>query len=186
MKKIANFILWISGWKVVGEPELQMKKCIFIQAPHTSMWDFLWGRLGLWQLGVSVKFLIKKEMFFFPFGFVLKALGGIPIDRGRRNNVVEQIVEIFNTREKFSLVITPEGTRKYTEHWKKGFYHIAIKANVPVYLAYLDYEKKEGGPGKIFHLTGNFENDIAEIQEFYKDKVAKYPENFSLSKQYQK
>ncbi|MCK9163545.1 MAG: acyltransferase, partial [Bacteroidales bacterium] len=99
---------------------------------------------------------------------------------------VEQIVEIFNTREEFSLVITPEGTRKYTDHWKKGFYHIALKANVPVYLAYLDYEKKEGGPGKIFHLTGNFENDIAEIQEFYKDKVAKYPENFSLSKQYQK
>jgi len=185
MRYIAQFILWISGWKLVGEFEPQMRKCIFIQAPHTSMWDFLWGRLGLWQLGVNVKFLIKKEMFFFPFGHILKALGGIPIDRKKGNNVIDQIVDRFNKSDKFSLVITPEGTRKYTEHWKKGFYHISLKANVPVYISYLDYEKKEGSPGKIFHLTGNFEKDIAEIQEFYKDKVAKFPENFNLSKENQ-
>lgn len=185
MKQIAKFILWAFGWKLIGKREPQMKKCIFIQAPHTSMSDFLWGRLGLWQLGVNVKFLIKKEMFFFPFGLILKALGGIPIDRSSGNNVVEQIVHQFNSRDDFSLVITPEGTRKYTERWKKGFYHIAIKANVPIYISYLDYEKKEGGPGRIFHPTGDYEKDFAEIQEFYKDKVAKYPENFNLSKQYQ-
>lgn len=163
-----------------------MKKCIFIQAPHTSMWDFLWGRLGLWQLGVNVKFLIKKEIFFFPLGSILKALGGIPIDRTRGNNVIDQIVELFNTRDEFSLVITPEGTRKYTEHWKKGFYYISMKANVPVYISFLDYEKKEGGPGSIFNITGDFEKDFVGIQEFYKDKVAKYPERFNLSRQYQK
>lgn len=186
MKKIAKFILWLSGWKLVGEKEAHMNKCVFIEAPHTSMWDFLWGRLGLWQLGIKVKFFIKKEMFVFPLGPILKFLGGIPVDRGKNSKMVDQIVEMFNKSETFSLVITPEGTRKYTEHWKKGFYYIAVKANVPIYLGYLNYEKKEGGAGKIFYPTGNYEKDLVEIQEFYKDKVAKYPENFHLSKQYHK
>jgi 1-acyl-sn-glycerol-3-phosphate acyltransferase len=180
-----SFFLWICGWKLIGKPEKQMQKCVFIEAPHTSMWDFVWGCLGLWKLKVKPKFLIKKELFVFPFGILLRGLGGLPVDRGRSSNMVDQAVEMFNTKERFSLVITPEGTRKYTEHWKKGFYHIAFKANVPIYLAYLNYQKKEGGAGKIFYPTGNYEKDILEIQEFYKDKVAKYPENFNLSKQYQ-
>ena len=83
------------------------------------------------------------------------------------------------------LIITPEGTRKYTDRWKKGFYHIAMKAQKPIYLAWLDYEKKQGGSGPIFYPTGNYEEDIKKIEEFYRDKVAKYPENFNLSKQYQ-
>lgn len=186
MRKIAKFLLWLFGWKLVGKPEPQMKKCVFIEAPHTTMWDFVFGRLGLWQLGINVKFFIKKEMFFFPLGPILKSLGGIPVDRGKKTNMVDQIVEMYNKSDNFSIVITPEGTRRYTEHWKKGFYYIAMKANVPIYLGYLNYEKKEGSGGKIFYPTGNYEKDLAEIQEFYKDKVAKYPENFNLSKQYQK
>lgn len=160
-----------------------MQKCIFIEAPHTSMWDFVWGCLGLWKLKVKPNFLIKKEMFVFPLGGILKALGGMPVDRGKSSNMVEQVVEMFNQRDRFSLVITPEGTRKLTHHWKKGFYYIATKANVPIYLAYLNYNKKEGGAVKIFYPTGNYEKDMMEIQEFYKDKIAKFPKNFNLSKE---
>ncbi|MDR0971576.1 MAG: lysophospholipid acyltransferase family protein [Bacteroidales bacterium] len=186
MKRFARFLLWLFGWKLVGEAQKEMQKCVFIEAPHTSMWDFVWGRLGLWQLGVNVRFFIKKEMFFFPLGGILKALGGIPIDRKKSTKMVDQVVEMFNRSDRFCILITPEGTRKYTENWKKGFYFIAQKANVPIFLGYLDYEKKEGSGGKIFYPTGNYEEDILIIKDYYKDKVAKYPENFNLSKQYQK
>lgn len=186
MKKLANFIMWLGGWKLIGEFEPEMKKCVFIEAPHTTMWDFVWGRCGLWKLGVNAHFFIKKEMFSFPLGGVLKALGGVPIDRGKSTNMVDQIVDMFNNSDDFSVIITPEGTRKYTENWKKGFYYIATKANVPIYLAWLDYEKKQGSGGKIFYPTGDYTKDLAEIQEFYKDKVAKYPEKFHLSKQFHK
>ena len=107
----------------------------------------------------------------------------MPVDRGRSSNMVDQVVEMFNQKDRFSLVITPEGTRKLTPHWKKGFYYIATKANVPIYLAYLNYEKKEGGAGKIFYPTGDYEKDMMEIEGFYKDKIAKFPENFNLSKE---
>lgn len=177
--------MWLGGWKLIGEPEPEMKKCVVIEAPHTSMWDFVWGRCGLWLLGVNARFLIKKEVFVFPISGLLKRLGGIPIDRGRRNNVVDQIVEEFKNNDDFSLVITPEGTRKHTETWKRGFYYIALKAEVPIYLGWLDYEKKQGGAGKIFYPTGDYEKDIQVIQDFYKDKVAKYPSQFHLSKEYQ-
>ena len=107
----------------------------------------------------------------------------MPVDRGRSSNMVDQVVEMFNQKDRFSLVITPEGTRKLTPHWKKGFYYIATKANVPIYLAYLNYDKKEGGAGKIFYPTGDYEKDMIEIEEFYKDKIAKFPKKFNLSKE---
>ena len=124
-------------------------------------------------------------MFFFPLGPILKALGGVPVDRKKGAGLVDEAVKRLKEDKNFSVIITPEGTRKYTENWKKGFYHIAMKSGKPIYLSWLDYEKKQGGSGKIFYPTGNYEADLKEIQEFYKDKVAKYPENFNLSKQYQ-
>lgn len=185
MKRFADFLMWLGGWKLIGEPESQMKNCVFIEAPHTSMWDFVWGRCGLWKLGVNAHFFIKKELFFFPLGPILKALGGVPVDRNKGAGMVEQAVKHLQESDDFSIIITPEGTRKYTDRWKKGFYHIAMKAQKPIYLAWLDYEKKQGGSGPIFYPTGNYEEDIKKIEEFYRDKVAKYPENFNLSKQYQ-
>lgn len=187
MQRFARTLMSLFGWKLVGTPLPEMKHCVFIEAPHTSMWDFVWGRLGLWVLGVNkCKFFIKKEVFIFPLGPILKALGGIPVSRGNSgNHMVEQAVKGFRTKKEYSIIITPEGTRKYTQRWKKGFYHIAIQANVPIYLAYLDYAKKEGGCGIRFQPTGNYEEDLAKIQDFYKNKTAKYPEKFHLSPQYQ-
>ncbi len=173
------------GWKVVGTFPKDIKKCILVAAPHTSMWDFILGRLAFYRFGIKVKFLIKKELFAFPFGGLLKALGGIPVDRGTKNNTVEYVSALFKKSEKLIIVITPEGTRKYNSHWKKGFYYIAQRAGVPIVLAFVDYAKKEGGVGKVLHTTGNFEEDFKVIQDFYRGVNAKYPEKFNLSEMYQ-
>ena len=185
MKYFAGFLMALFGWRVTGESTPLIKNCVVIAAPHTSGWDFVWGRCILWVVGVNAKFIIKKEMFVFPFGYILKALGGIPVKRGRKSDLIDVCAKNLRENSNYSIVITPEGTRKYTKNWKKGFYEIALKADVPIQLCWLDYEKKLGGVGIPFFPTGNYEADLKEIQSFYKDKVAKYPKNFNMSKQYQ-
>ena len=166
----------------MGEYPYHLRKTIVIMAPHTSMWDFVIGRLGFSVLNVPVRFLIKKEMFRFPFGGLLKALGGIPVDRGKRNNMVDYVIHLFETHDDLVVVITPEGTRKYTEHWKKGFWYIAEKAKLKIVLGFLDYKKKEGGVGNlIITPTPDFNADFKIIQDFYKGKTARHPEKFNLS-----
>ncbi len=180
-----RFVLKIFGWRfdVGNNPDIH--RCVMIMAPHTSVWDFVIGRIALWILGVKSRILIKKEFFRFPLGPLLRHMGGVSIDRGNRhNNVVKQVVEKFNENEKFTLVITPEGTRKYTKRWKRGFYDIATGANVPVVITYIDYAKKQAGVGESFIPTGNYDNDIIEIQNHYKNVSAKYPENFNMSRMY--
>ncbi|MDR1006661.1 MAG: 1-acyl-sn-glycerol-3-phosphate acyltransferase [Bacteroidales bacterium] len=185
MKWVAGFLMAVFGWRMTGEVTPMMKNCVIVAAPHTSNWDFVWGRCVLWILGVNAKFMIKKELFIFPFGYLIKALGGVPVARGRKNNLVDTCVKNLKEHKNYSIVITPEGTRKYTKHWKKGFYEIAMKANVPIQLTWLDYDKKLGGTGIAFHPTGDYEADLVKIQDFYKDKAAKYPQNFNMSPQYQ-
>jgi 1-acyl-sn-glycerol-3-phosphate acyltransferase len=187
MKTFSKIALWISGWKVKGSLPPELKKCVIIAAPHTSMWDFYYGRLGFYRKGIyKINFMIKKEMFKFPLGWLLKSLGAVPVDRSKNSNTVIWISKMFYERESFMLLVTPEGTRKYVEKWKRGFYHIAQNAKVPIVLGYLNYGKKECGMGPLFYPTGNYEEDIKKIQEFYLDKTAKFPENFNLSEKYRK
>lgn len=157
-----------------------MNKAVIIAAPHTSNLDFFIGRLAYWAVGVKIKFLIKKEAFKFPFGGVLKWSGGIPVDRSKNNRMVDQITKLLEAHDSFFIMITPEGTRKANPHWKKGFYHIALGAGVPIAIGYLDYPKKEGGIGKILYPTGNYEEDIKVIKDFYRDKTGRHPEKFKL------
>lgn len=187
LKFISYLYLKIIGWKINGTFPPDIKKCIIIAAPHTSFYDFAIGRAAFYQFGINkIYFLIKKEVFKFPISGILKAMGGVPVDRGRSSNMVVSLTKMFKEKEKFLLIITPEGTRKYVENWKKGFYHIAENAQVPIVLSYVDYGKKEGGLGPVIFPSGNYEEDFKIIQEFYKDKTAKYPEKFSLSPQYRK
>ena len=180
MKNFARFILRLTGWSIEGELPAGMRQCILIEAPHTSAWDFVWGRLCFFALGVPVRFLIKKEAFFFPFGGMLKALGGIPVDREKKSNKVLEVAALFRHHPDLILAIAPEGTRKLEKHWKKGFYYIAQHAHVPILLSSLDYEKKIGGLGPLIVPSGDYRADMAIINDFYRGKVAKYPENFSL------
>ena len=150
-------------------------------APHTSMWDFVIGRLAWFVLGLKVKFFMKKEIFFFPLGHFIKWLGGIPVDRSKSGRLVDHIATIFGQRDSFYLVITPEGTRSLNKNWKKGFYYISLKANVPIALGYLNYKKKNGGIGTIFNPSDDYAKDLEMIEQFYKGKGARHPEKFNLS-----
>ena len=180
MRILAKWIMKLFGWKVVGIVPSE-KKFVCVVAPHTSFWDFIWGRLGYWCIGVPANFLIKKEFFVFPIKRILQNMGGVPVNRQQARNTVQYCVDLFDTREKLALTITPEGTRKYTEKWKKGFYYIALQAKVPLYIAYIDYRKKQTGILTKFEITGDFEKDFAEIQNILRGYVAKYPKNYSLS-----
>lgn len=180
MKKISAFILRLFGWKIVLTVEEPAKSIICV-APHTSNWDFPIGKLSYLATGRKASFLIKKSWFFFPMNLLFGGLGGVPVDRTKKNSVTDQMADEFNSREHFHLAVTPEGTRSLSPKWKMGFYHIAVKANVPIELAYLDYSKKEMGITKLFYPTGDENADMKVIQDFYKDVNAKFPHKFNLS-----
>lgn len=181
MKFIAKVILRIFGWSVFGKIPADVPKCVVAVAPHTSMWDFVLGRLAFWELGLKARFLIKKEMFFWPLGPIVKWLGGIPVDRQKKGNLVEQVAAMFDEYDSLYIVVTPEGTRKLVSTWKKGYYYISIKAKVPIALGLLDYKKKQGGVMKMFYPTGDFEADSKLVQEAYRGAGAKHPEKYNLT-----
>ncbi|PIP54180.1 MAG: acyltransferase [Bacteroidetes bacterium CG23_combo_of_CG06-09_8_20_14_all_32_9] len=179
MEIFARTIVKLLGWKLIGTfPD--NKKLLIIAAPHTSIQDFVMGWLGLRSFGINARFIIKKEFFFFPIGPIIRALGAIPVKRGDiHNDTVSQMVQQFNQRKSFFLVITPEGTRKKVKHWKKGFYQIAMQAGVPIVVSTVDYGKKQLGPLMIFKPSGDFETDMLKIKACYIDVKAKYPDCFT-------
>lgn len=174
MKK-STWILKKMGWEIWSDVP-HIKKAVLIVAPHTSLWDFVIGRIAFWHLGYDIKLLIKKEAFFWPFGVWLRKLGGMPVNRQKNTRMVETIAQLFNENEELIIVITPEGTRARVERWKMGFYHIARIAKVPVAIGWMDYKNKKGGIKKLFDVTGDVEKDIAEIQNLYKGLHGKHPE----------
>lgn len=180
MQKISQFILKLFGWKLrvqVAEPQ----KSVICVAPHTSNWDFPIGKLSYLALGREASFLIKKSWFFFPMGYFFDAMGGVPVDRSKKSSVTDLMTEEFEKRSRFHLAITPEGTRSLVDKWKMGFYHIAVKANVPIQIAYIDYKKKEMGILDVFYPTGDENADLEKIQAYYRDVQACFPEKFNLS-----
>lgn len=180
-KILARLLLRIAGWKIVGHFSEDISKCVVIMAPHTSNIDFFYGWLGYSSLGMHSHFLIKKEAFGRFSGPVLRAMGGIPVDRSHSTNIVHQLTLEFQKRDRFILTITPEGTRKLNRNWKKGFYFIAHNAKVPIVMGFLDYKRKEGGIGPALYPSGDFDADFEKIKAFYRDKQARFPEKFNLS-----
>ncbi len=175
---ISRFILFkLLGWKEKGAfPDI--KKIVVIIAPHTSMSDFVIGKLYYGTIRRKPNFIIKKEMFFFPFGYILKALGGIPVDRKKGVSIIEQIVKKIEKSDKVIINITPEGTRKPVKRWKKGFYQIATKANIPIAVAYMDYGNKELGVKMVLNPSGDYDKDIKIIRQQYSGVSGKHKENF--------
>jgi 1-acyl-sn-glycerol-3-phosphate acyltransferase len=180
LQRLSGLILRIFGWKIIGRMPADIRKCVVIVAPHTSYWDFVWGRLAFWEMGVKVKFLIKQEVFVFPIGGLLRRMGGLPVNRKNSANMVEVIARMFTEQDSLYITITPEGTRKKVVNWKKGFYYIALKAKVPIALGILDYRTKEGGVARIFSPTGNLAEDFKMIEDFYRGRTGKHPEKFNL------
>lgn len=179
-KAICRIILKMMGWKAVGGPAPE-DKCIILGAPHTSWWDFVISYLFYASVGGKAYILIKKEFFKWPLGPILKALGGVPVDRGKGASLALQVIHAFETHERMHLAIAPEGTRNATSRWKTGFHTIAKATGVPVYLGYFDWGRKEVGRGEKFMLSDDAQADLKKIRQWYKDKgvTGKHPEMFT-------
>ncbi|MDE6311349.1 MAG: 1-acyl-sn-glycerol-3-phosphate acyltransferase [Muribaculaceae bacterium] len=175
---LASRILSAFGWKVsVTVPDCP--KCIICVAPHTSNWDFIWGKLAYASVGRSAGFLMKESWFFWPLGPILRAMGGVPVPRRRGSSLSELLVERFHSESRLCLAITPEGTRSRTTRWRTGFLHIAYEAGIPIMLGAIDYTRKLILIEDEFIPTGDIDADMRSIKNFYRPFKGKYPEKFS-------
>ena len=172
MKILSKFIYSnILGWKLLGNTSFStgvIKKCVLIAVPHTSWQDFIIGILLRSVSGLKTNFIAKKELFVFPFGSILKCLGGVPIDRFTKENKVDLIASKFKEKQEFRIALSPEGTRKKVVKWKTGFYHIARKANIPIIMVTFDYTNKINKVSKPFYTTENIEKDFLFMESFFK------------------
>ena len=155
-------------------------KYIICLAPHTSNWDFVIGQLYAGAESIKSNFLMKKEWFFWPLGPVFRSLGGIPVYRTKHTSMTDNMAETAKRADVFHLCITPEGTRSATAEWKKGFYYIALKAQIPILLYGLDYERKLIQCTKTIVPNGDFESQMREIKLYFKEFKGKKPENFTV------
>lgn len=169
LRWLAIAILKISGWHARGK-ELEQQRFVLIGAPHTSNWDFPLMLLVVLKLRLQVFWMGKHTLFPWGFGWLMKWLGGIPINRAASHNVVRQTVEQYRQHDQLVVLIPPEGTRSKVDSWKTGFYHIASIAEVPILLGYVDADKKEAGIADFFNPTGDLETDMRAIRAFYADK----------------
>lgn len=179
---IQGFCRWLLykklGWTkcvTVAHPN----KFIICLAPHTSNWDFIIGQLYAQAEGFKINFLMKREWFFWPLGVIFRSLGGIPVWRSKHTSMTDNLAETAKTKDSFKLCITPEGTRSPNTEWKKGFYFIALKAEIPILLYGVDYEKKKIVCTDSFTPSGNIDEDMPKIKSYFKDFKGKKPENFA-------
>ena len=172
-------LLKLMGWRIDMTQSLP-DKCVVCLAPHTSNWDFIIGQLYAGVTGIRFNFLMKAEWFFWPLGVWFRHLGGIPVKRDRHTSMTDNLATKATDMKEFRLCVTPEGTRKRNPEWKKGFYFIAQKAGIPILLYGLDYERKLIQCTKTFVPTGNVEDDLHEIKQYFKDFKGKRPENFAI------
>jgi 1-acyl-sn-glycerol-3-phosphate acyltransferase len=179
-RRLSNWLLYKKmGWKDNVTQE-HPEKFIICLAPHTSNWDFLIGQLYSQAHGMKSNFLMKKEWFVWPLGPLFRRLGGIPVYRQKHTSMTDAMAETACHADHFQLCITPEGTRSRVTEWKKGFYFIALKADLPILLYGVDYERKLIQCTKTIRPTGNLEADMREIKLYFKDFKGKRPENFTI------
>ncbi|MHA6249263.1 1-acyl-sn-glycerol-3-phosphate acyltransferase [Pontibacter sp. CAU 1760] len=178
-KLLSKAIFKATGWKLVGNLTPENRRCVMVAAPHTSNWDFIFARAAFFLMDAPIRVTIKKEFLEIPLvGALVKKMGGLPVDRSRNTKMVDAMIDIIRkTKGDICVMVTPEGTRKYQPRWRRGFYHVALGAGVPIVLGYLDYAKKEAGVGPTIYPSGDIEADMEKIMDFYRTKTAKFPEN---------
>ncbi len=185
MKKLWTSIVRLFGWKFDLPPLddwQRLHHCVLIEAPHTSIYDFLLGAACVWRLGLNPRFFIKKEFFVFPIRRILLRCGALPVDRGNpANHMVESAVKAYKEHDDISFIITPEGTRKSVRRFKRGFYEIALQAGVPVALTYINYKTHHMGVGPLIQPTGDFNADMRRILDFYTDVTPRNPNGWNIS-----
>jgi 1-acyl-sn-glycerol-3-phosphate acyltransferase len=175
-QRLALRVLNVFGWKLLYRP-LPGPRGIAVVYPHTSNWDFMVGVFGKWALGLPFRWLAKDSLFRIPLlGKWFHALGGQPVDRSAPQGMIRAQAERMHKEPWYWLAITPEGTRSYRPHWKSGFYQLALAADVPLLLVYIDYPNKTLGVVDHLQLTGDQEQDMAAIRAIYAGHEGKHPE----------
>ena len=167
MKYIFKLLWKLVGWEIIGDVPRHEKKYVIIVAPHTSSLDFFIGVIVRGVLGFNSKYLGKKSLFKAPYGWFFRMMGGYPVERSKSTNLVDQVVEIYNTHEEFVIALAPEGTRKNVSDWKTGFYFIAVKAKIPIVRCVFDRKGKQVKFYESFWTTGDINVDMPKLKEVY-------------------
>jgi 1-acyl-sn-glycerol-3-phosphate acyltransferase len=174
-QRVGHAITAAVGWQVQIQ-QAAPARCVIVGAPHTSGWDLPLTLLLMLAAGLRLRWIGKDTLFRGPVGWLLRWLGGIPVNRRARENFVGQMVAAFDANERLMIAILPEGTRSSTPYWKTGFYYIALGARVPIVLGYADYRRKVVGLGPTLHPTGDIQADFETIRSFYTGITGKHPE----------
>ncbi len=172
-----TFVLWLFGWRFVGDLP-NVRKMVAIGAPHTSRSEVYFAIACLWALEIRLTLMAKDALFKWPLGILMRWVGAVPIDRNHPSGVVAQMVEKLKAADQMIVGLAPEGTRKPVEHWKTGFYHIAIGAGVPIFCVGFDFGRKQIVLRELFEPTGDQDEDMATIRGWYAGMTGKIPENF--------
>lgn len=175
LKMLSCRLLGLLGW-TLSEPPQRPARAVLIAYPHTSNWDAFYALLAESGLGLEARWVAKESLFHWPFGGLLRRLGGIPVNRRVRQGLVAEIVAQFAGEPRLLLVVAPEGTRRLTGGWKSGFYRIALAADVQVALGFVDYARREAGILAYVTLSGDPVSDLAAIARHYADRRGKRPE----------
>lgn len=176
--RLCRGILGLFGWKC-RDIDNRPIRAVVIGYPHTSNWDFIVGILTMNALDLNAKWAGKDSLFWGPMGWFMKWLGGIPVNRRDRTGLVSRLADQLRHLERFNMIITPEGTRSYTEGWKTGFYRLALMLDVPVLCGVIDFEKKETGIIGCIKLSGNMESDLQDIAVIFEGTSGKFPHKAS-------
>lgn len=175
VQRLARWLLARCGWQLEGDaPPFQ--RCVVIAAPHTSNWDFPWMLLMALALGMPVRWLGKHTLFRWPFGGIMRTLGGVPVERSKTGDRVARIAATFRDVPALTLLVPVEGTRSRSEHWRSGFYQIARAAQVPIVFSYLDFGQRRGGIGPALWPSDDTASDMDQIRAFYAPMAGLYPE----------
>lgn len=174
---LCRVILRLSGWQIDVTQRPSVPRYVLIGYPHTSNWDFILAMLLKGALGFRFNWMAKHTLFRWPLGPLMRALGGIGVDRSKSSGFINALADEYSRHDELVIVITPEGTRTHRPYWKSGFYHLALAAKVPLVLGYIDAPSKRIGFGPTLVLTGNAEQDLATIRAFYADKLGIHPQD---------
>ncbi len=176
LAKLCRIMLKFLGWEILGQFPHHQKKCIIACVPHTSNWDFPIGVLVRGAESAKVTFFGKATLFKPPFGWLFRAMNGLPVDRSQRTNFVQQVVDEFNKRDSLQVIITPEGTRRKVEKLKSGFYYIAKGASIPIVPVLFNWKDKKIIFKSPFFTSVNEELDKLQILEIFRQGIGKIPE----------
>ena len=174
-QNISQFILRLTGWRTEVIPP-PTSRYVMIGAPHTSNWDFIVMLILMSVESIPIRWMGKDSLFKGPFGIFMRSLGAIPVNRSANTNLVDQIAALFDEYDELIIGLSPEGTRQKTSRWRTGFYYIALKANVPIVMAYVNYQHKVCGIGPSLVPTGDIHTDFEIIRGFYSGIVGKHPQ----------